>query len=79
MSKLEEARCASEVWAGPPFLKASWMYMHSYTLRKPLHTLQRMRDYCDEVTAAHQLGSSCVPDESERIFDDLDDWLHNSI
>ena len=55
------------------------MYLQSHTLGKPLSTLRRMQECCNELMRASEEESRRGPDDFEYMREDLDDWLENSV
>jgi hypothetical protein len=79
VANLEEARQASDVWRGPDFLEASWMYLHSYTLDKPVCILRRMQECYEKIMSASETEAQRGLDVFEHVRGDLDHCLENSV
>jgi len=79
VESLEAARRACEHWSGPDSLKASWSYMHSFTLEKPSRVLHQLQECYHRVANASEDASRQSMNELDYMQEDLYDCLENSV
>lgn len=79
VAALQEAREASKSWQCPPHLQATWNYMRTHTLEKPVGILHRLDRWYARLSAVEEDHARGLLEEFEYERDDLEHCLENSV